>query len=168
METEDTIELPYASFFRRLVAFILDYLLISFLMSIILSLFMPAGFAIEGPEVVEYDMDYVRDLTEAAGPLMLLFYIAWWLYNALMHASSWQATLGKRVMSIIVTDLEGNRISFAKATLRFIGKLISTFLIFLGYLLAAFTPRRQALHDMIGGTIVLKYRISEEVEDQRA
>lgn len=161
METEDTIELPYANFMRRLVAFILDYLLISILLSILITLFMPAGFAIEGPEVVEYDMDYVRDLTEAAGPFMIVFYIAWWLYNALMHASSWQATLGKRAMSIIVTDLEGNRISFAKATLRFIGKLISTFIFFLGYLLAAFTSRRQALHDMIGGTVVLKYRITD-------
>ena len=159
MDTEEVIELPYASFLSRLLAFIIDYLFITLILSILISIFMPAGFAIEGPEVVEYNEEYVRDLTEAAGPFMIVFYIAWWLYNAILHASRWQATLGKRAVGIIVTDLEGNRISFGKATIRFAGKLISTFIFFLGYLTAAFTSRRQALHDMIGGTVVLKYRI---------
>lgn len=159
MDTEEVIELPYASFLSRLAAFIVDYLLVTLILSILISIFMPAGFAIEGPEVVEYNEEYVRNLTEAAGPFMIVFYIVWWLYNAILHASRWQATLGKRAVGIIVTDLEGNRISFGKATIRFAGKLISTFIFFLGYLTAAFTSRRQALHDMIGGTVVLKYRI---------
>ena len=158
-DTEEIIELPYASFLSRLIAFILDYLLISLVLGVLISIFMPAGFAIEGPEVVEYDEEYVRNLTDAAGPFMIVFYIAWWLYNAILHASRWQATVGKRAVGIIVTDLDGNRISFAKATLRFLGKLLSTFIFFLGYLTAAFTSRRQALHDMIGGTVVLKYRV---------
>lgn len=158
METEEIIELPYASFLSRFFAFIIDYLLIWLVLSIIIAIFVPAGFAIEGPEVLEYNDDYVRDLTEAAGPLIIVFYVAWWLYNALLHASRWQATVGKRAMGVIVTDLEGNRISFGKASLRFLGKLVSTFIFFLGYLPAAFTSRRQALHDMIGGTLVLEYR----------
>lgn len=164
MENEESIELPYAGFLSRFIAFVLDYLLITFVLSIIIAIFMPAGFAIEGPEIMEYNEDYIRDLTDAAGPFIWVFYAFWWLYNATMHASRWQATLGKRAMSIIVTDLEGNRISFAKASIRFVGKLISTFLFLIGYLLAAFTSRRQALHDMIAGTIVLQYRIPKEEE----
>lgn len=162
MENEDYLELPYAGFFSRFVAFILDYLLISLILSFMIAIFMPANFAIQGPETMEYDEEYIRDLTDAAGPFLWIFYVVWWLYNAILHASRWQATLGKRAMGIIVTDLEGNRIGFGKATLRFAGKIISTFIFFLGYVLAAFTSRRQALHDMIGGTIVLKYRIPRE------
>ena len=159
METEEIIELPYASFLSRLIAFVLDYLLVSIVLGLLISIFIPAGFAVQGPEVVEYDEEYVRNLTDAAGPFVYVFYGVWWLYNAIMHASRWQATLGKRAVGIIVTDLEGNRLSFGKATVRFLGKIISTLIFFLGYLTAAFTSRRQAIHDMIGGTVVLKYRV---------
>lgn len=158
-ETEEYLELPYAGFLNRFVAFILDYLLISIIMGFVLALFLPAEFMAEGPEAFEYNEDYVRDLSEAAGPWQYVFFLIWGLYNALMHASNWQATLGKRVMGIIVTDVEGERLSFSKALLRFLGKLLSTILFFIGYFFALFTSRRQALHDLLAGSIVLKYRV---------
>lgn len=163
-ETENVIELPYAGFISRFVAFVLDYLLISIIMGFVLALFLPAEFMAEGPDAFEYNEDYVRDLTEAAGPWQYIFFLVWGLYNALMHASHWQGTLGKRAMGIIVTDLEGERLSFGKAILRFLGKLLSTFTFFIGYLLALFTSRRQALHDLIAATVVLKYRVPAEVK----
>jgi uncharacterized RDD family membrane protein YckC len=85
-----------------------------------------------------------------------LGFFAPWLYEAFMTSSEWQATVGKRVMSIIVTDTEGKRISFARATGRHFAKYISAFLLGIGFIIAAFTEKKQALHDMIAETLVLK------------
>jgi len=79
-----------------------------------------------------------------------------WLYEAFMTSSEWQATVGKRVMSIIVTDVNGNRMSFARATGRHFAKYISVFLLGIGFIVAAFSAKKQALHDMIAETLVLK------------
>jgi uncharacterized RDD family membrane protein YckC len=78
-----------------------------------------------------------------------------WLYFALMESSERQATLGKMALGIYVTDVEGRRISFAKATLRYFAKILSTLILFIGFIMAAFTARKQALHDMIANTLVL-------------
>jgi uncharacterized RDD family membrane protein YckC len=78
-----------------------------------------------------------------------------WLYFAGMESSERQATLGKMALGIVVTDLDGNRISFARATLRYFAKIISALILMIGFLMAAFTQRKQALHDMIAGTLVL-------------
>ncbi len=158
-ESDDIIELPYASFLSRTVAFIIDYLLISTLMSFWLAFVLPAEFMAEGPGILEYDEEYVRNLTEAAGPWLYVFLLLWCLYNAAMHAGKWQATLGKRLMGIIVTDTEGERISFGKALIRSFSKLLSIIVFIFILLIAAFTSRRQAIHDMISKTVVLKYKI---------
>jgi uncharacterized RDD family membrane protein YckC len=80
-----------------------------------------------------------------------------WLYFAGLESSARQATIGKSVMSLRVTDLEGQRLSFGHATGRFFAKLVSGLIPFLiGYLMAAFTEKKQALHDLIAGTLVLR------------
>jgi uncharacterized RDD family membrane protein YckC len=83
-------------------------------------------------------------------------FLAPWLYEAFMMSSEWQATVGKRVMSIVVTDLQGSRISFARATGRHFAKYLSAFLLGIGFVMAAFTSKKQALHDIIAETTVLK------------
>jgi len=79
-----------------------------------------------------------------------------WLYEAFMMSSEWQATVGKRVMSIVVTDLHGGRISFGRATGRHFAKYLSAFLLGIGFIMAAFTSKKQALHDIIAETVVVK------------
>ncbi len=79
-----------------------------------------------------------------------------WLYFAMFESSEKQATPGKAMMGLRVTDLEGRRISFGRATGRFFGRILSNFILFIGYIMAAFTEKKQALHDMIAGTLVLK------------
>jgi len=79
-----------------------------------------------------------------------------WLYFALMESSNKQATLGKMLIGIKVIDLEGNRISFGKATARHFSKIISGVILAVGYIMAGFTQRKQALHDIIAGTLVVK------------
>ncbi len=79
-----------------------------------------------------------------------------WLYAALQESSRHQATLGKRAIGLVVTDLDGNRISFGRATGRHFGKFVSTIVILIGYLMQPFTKRRQALHDIMAGCLVVK------------
>ena len=78
------------------------------------------------------------------------------LYFALMESSSMQATLGKAFMGLYVTDLRGVRVTFLRASARHWFKFLSTAIFFVGYLMAIFPPRRQGLHDMLAGCLVLK------------
>jgi uncharacterized RDD family membrane protein YckC len=73
-----------------------------------------------------------------------------------MESSYLQATLGKMAIGIVVTDLEGKRISFARATGRHFAKIISGFILFIGYIMAGFTQKKQALHDLIADCLVVK------------
>jgi uncharacterized RDD family membrane protein YckC len=82
--------------------------------------------------------------------------LIYWLYFAFMESSPKQATFGKQAMKIYVTDLQGNRISFARATGRHFGKALSSLILYIGYIMAAFTDKKQALHDMMAGCLVVK------------
>ena len=79
-----------------------------------------------------------------------------WLYEALFTSSAYQATPGKLLLGIRVTDVAGERISFARATGRHFAKIISAIILLIGYIMAAFTERKQALHDLMAGTLVVK------------
>ncbi len=93
-------------------------------------------------------------LAEGAGNLIGI--ILGWLYSAMMESSSHQATLGKMACGIIVTDVNGNRISFGRATGRHFAKFLSAIILGIGYMMAGWTQRKQGLHDMIAGTYVIK------------
>jgi uncharacterized RDD family membrane protein YckC len=77
-------------------------------------------------------------------------------YFAFFESSEKQATLGKQALGIIVTDLRGERISFAMAVGRYFSKIISALILLIGFIMAGFTEKKQALHDMIAGTLVIK------------
>ena len=79
-----------------------------------------------------------------------------WLYFALLESSDKRATLGKMACGLIVTDLAGGRIGFGRATGRFFAKFLSSLILMIGYLMVAFTQRKQGLHDMIADTLVLR------------
>lgn len=81
-----------------------------------------------------------------------------WLYFAAFESSSWQATPGKRAVGIVVTDTQGRRISFARATGRYFASWLSHILLNIGYIIGAFTPRKQTLHDYIANTVVVHGR----------
>jgi uncharacterized RDD family membrane protein YckC len=80
-----------------------------------------------------------------------------WLYHALMESSEWQATVGKKALGLVVTDMAGLRVSFRRSTGRHFGKIITNMVPFLiGYIMAGFTEKKQALHDMLAGCLVLR------------
>jgi uncharacterized RDD family membrane protein YckC len=91
-------------------------------------------------------------LLVATGSLVLT-----WLYHALMESSEWQATVGKKVLGLVVTDMAGQRVSFGRSTGRHFGKMLTNLIPFLiGYIMAGFTEKKQALHDMLAGCLVLR------------
>lgn len=86
---------------------------------------------------------------------ILVITVGNWLYHTWMESSRYQATLGKMALGIVVTDMYGNRISFARANGRFFGKIVSGMIMNIGYLMAAFTEKKQALHDMLASCLVV-------------
>jgi uncharacterized RDD family membrane protein YckC len=132
----------YARFSQRLVAALVDALVFAVPL-VVLSL------------ITESSSDKAGSIPGVSRISIAVVVPAAWLYSALMESSARQATLGKGVLGIIVTDLDGKRISFGKATARYLGKLVSAVLLFIGFIVAAFTTRKQALHDMIVGTLVV-------------
>lgn len=94
---------------------------------------------------------------ERAGiTLALLELVIGWLYFVLLETSQKQATLGKMLVEIKVTDINGNRLGFGQATGRYFSKMISMIILGVGFLFPLWTPRKQALHDIIAGTLVLR------------
>jgi uncharacterized RDD family membrane protein YckC len=88
---------------------------------------------------------------------LLVTLIGTWLYHALLESSEWQATAGKKALGLIVTDTSGARTSFARASGRHFAKIITGLIpLGIGYILAGVMEKKQALHDMIAGCLVLR------------
>jgi uncharacterized RDD family membrane protein YckC len=123
----------YAGFWRRVAAFLIDQVVIAAILAIIV--------------VIMY--------YSIAIPSRYIAFSVEWLYFAGMESSHRQATVGKIVMGIIVTDLDGYRISFFTATIRHLAKILSGLLLGLGYFMIAFSARKQGLHDKIAECLVV-------------
>ena len=78
-----------------------------------------------------------------------------WIYHAWMESSDWQATVGKKALDLVVTDLAGRRLTFWRATGRHFAKIVSNMIYPFGHIIAGFTDKKQALHDMIAGCVIL-------------
>ena len=88
--------------------------------------------------------------------VVFLSYVLQVLYFTIMEASKYQATLGKMALGLTVTDMDGKPLDFVKAFLRNFAKIISGLLFMIGYIMAGLTDKKQALHDMIAGALVVK------------
>ena len=135
----------------RAVAYLLDTILISAVFGAFAS-FYPSTF-MKFPEANSPSLTSLPQLTPFAFTLTIS---VTWLYYTFFEASGWQATPGKRVVRIYVTDLNGRRLTFARAATRNLGKLISSLTFLVGYLLAGFTEKKQALHDLLARCLVLR------------
>jgi uncharacterized RDD family membrane protein YckC len=140
----------YAGFWLRFAAYVID--------SIILGLvFVPVGFVL-GLLMANADVgdDATMGMFQAVNGLVnVASIVATWLYSSLLESSSWQGTVGKKLVGLRVTDMSGHRISFGKATGRHFGKMLSGLICLVGFIMAAFTEKSQALHDQLAGTLVL-------------
>jgi uncharacterized RDD family membrane protein YckC len=155
----------YAGFCLRFVAALIDGLISLFVFAIIIALvigfiglgtlreqFEEMGRGLNGPSPVFPAMLVVTIVT-----FYLFLLLASWLYFAGMESSEHQGTLGKMALGLVVTDMEGRPISFARASGRFFSKIITNLVpVYIGYIMAGLTEKKQALHDMIASCLVLR------------
>jgi len=138
----------YAGFWLRFLAYLIDTLLMA---AVCVPLGLVLGIAIGASGV---------DEASAETPLVNMFsnvvsIAVGWLYHSLLESSSWQGTVGKKLLGLRVTDLDGHRIGFGRATGRYFGKILSAMICLIGFIMVAFTEKKQALHDMMAGTLVV-------------
>jgi uncharacterized RDD family membrane protein YckC len=146
----------YGGFWIRFVAWLLDVIIVGLVL-------MPFRMAILGVMGVSMGVGGMRDnpanlfvMLPALGLSGMVMMAGSWLYEALMTSSSKQATIGKMALGLKVTDLRGQRLTFARATGRYFAKYLSSMTLLIGYIIAGFTARKQALHDFAAGTYVVR------------
>jgi uncharacterized RDD family membrane protein YckC len=151
----------YAGFWLRFVAYLIDSLLIGLV-------FMPLGLVLVfwlSANQGNIDEGTLATFQVINMLINLVSIVVTWLYSAWLESSSWQGTVGKKVVGLRVTDMSGNRISFGRATGRHFGKIISSMICLVGFIMAAFTEKRQALHDMLAATLVVTGPIGDQYRE---
>ncbi len=135
--------MKYAGFWIRFWATIIDSLIWSPMVLIVV-------FLINVMNVSRNDTAFITVV------VLVINQILAWLYSALFESGGWQATPGKRLLGLRVTGLNGDRISFGRASGRYFSKLLSILTFYIGYIMAGLTENKQGLHDMVAGTLVLR------------
>jgi len=152
-------DIVYAGFLKRWAALIIDSLV----------LFVPTF-------VLAFVFGFLATLSGGAGQSPMwaqaIGYLAWIIvapfYYAGFESSRHQATLGKQAVGIKVTDLAGRRIGLGRALGRWFAAALSYLTLYIGFFMAGFTERKQALHDYVAGTLVVdRWAFSEQPERQQ-
>jgi uncharacterized RDD family membrane protein YckC len=155
----------YAGFWLRLVAHIIDSLILSpVFIALMMLLFVMTGGLARFAELSRHRNANELDPAIFASLFSMFFVVGAvsllvsWLYFAYLESGEKQATWGKQVLGIYVTDLNGERLTFGRASGRFFAKWVTGLIpLGIGYIMAGFTEKKQALHDMIVGTLVLRH-----------
>ena len=133
----------YAGFWKRFCAYFIDTIIIQIVVLIVAFIF---GFFIGMSGGSETEGAIVGGIIGIVLP---------WIYHAAMDSSVKQATLGKMALGIIVTSTEGEKITFGRASGRYFGQILSALIFLIGYVMIAFTEKKQGLHDIMAGCLVL-------------
>lgn len=157
-----------AGFWIRFFAYIIDTILLSVIQTVVfIASAIIVGIAVPFVNEPETTGSYVKFVSQTyysgydyftfpfVSLLIFVSSVIGWLYFALLQSSEKQATLGKAAMGIIVVDENYERLTFARATIRYFSKFISGMMLNFGYIMAGFTKRKRALHDFIAGTYVI-------------
>ena len=137
--------MQYSGFWLRLVAYMIDMAILGALPLIVALIIAPIFFTGSWGITLLGVGIFIIPVVGTTG----------WLYYALMESSSYQATLGKRALRLRVVGMHGEPVSFGRATARFFAKMLSSILL-IGFIMAAFTEKKQALHDRIAGCVVIR------------
>lgn len=140
-----------AGFGRRIVAALIDGVL-SFIITVVVMMVVMFFIRRSFLESGGFDQAFLLVfITSYLGGLVVA-----WLYFALGDSSAGQGTLGKRIMGLKVTKVDGGKIGFGRASLRYVGRLLGVLTLLIGFLIALVTPRRRALHDYVAGSVVVR------------
>jgi len=140
-----------AGFWLRLVAFLIDFTFMFFFTSFFWAIF-------QLPIPLDSISIFSGSFLLFKNPISIIF---GWLFYAAFESSRFQATPGKAILGLKVTNENFERIGFGQATSRFLGKILSGLIIGIGYIMIGFTKRRQGLHDKMAHTLVLKENVTE-------
>ena len=151
----------YAGFWLRVVAYLVDNIIIGVPFGIAFVLFLVfggLGAAIHGvQEGGQPNPEFVAFLVVFCIIFAAVALAGGWLYYAYFESSAWQGTPGKKMLNLFVTDMNGNPVSFGRASGRYFAKMITGLIpLGIGYILAGITEKKQALHDMIASCLVLR------------
>ena len=138
------IKKSYGGFWKRVIAYLIDAFIIAFPVTMIFGTVIPQAMM----------TDNVQVTSVAVSMPQVIMLVASWVYFAGLESSAWQATVGKKMLGMQVTDTSGERIDFIKATIRYFAKILSSFILMIGFIMVAFTAKKQGLHDFIAGTLV--------------
>ena len=138
------IKKSYGGFWKRVIAYLIDAFIIAFPVTMIFGTVIPQAMM----------TDNVQVTSVAVSMPQVIMLVASWVYFAGLESSVWQATVGKKMLGMQVTDTSGERIDFIKATIRYLSKFHSSFFLMIGFIMVAFTEKKQGLHDFIAGTLV--------------
>jgi uncharacterized RDD family membrane protein YckC len=145
----------YAGFWIRLLAYVIDVFIVNVIFAFLFVILILLMYVV----TLFFSLTNETFATFVVMPILFLFIFATpWLYFALMESSPKQATLGKMAVGIKVTDMNGKRIGFGRATGRHFAKILSGIILGIGYLMIAFTEKKQGLHDIMSGCLVIKKR----------
>jgi uncharacterized RDD family membrane protein YckC len=163
MEQTKPNDLIIASVWKRMIAFAIDILIVVALFSLLItflnwalqipieySLFEGRGISVQMTAYVKENFYKLVVIYSLAKLLIITFYFVG------LESSSWQGSIGKKLLKIKIGNSEGKRISIGKAFLRLFGKWISGQILGIGYLMAFFTKNKQALHDLLAATFVFE------------
>lgn len=163
METKDPIEFEYAPFHLRAVAFMIDFLIFAFaltILSTVLSAFdiklLPDFAGLSQKEIIEQ----LQTNSKSMRAMNLAITALYSFYYAYFESSYRQATPGKKLFKLKVVDIHGGQLGLFTALLRNFGKIISQALFLVGYIMAAFMPKKQALHDLFARTLVVRNNVT--------
>lgn len=147
---EKQVEILYGGFWARLAAYFIDRFIVGMIMFIlIVSLSFMSGFYAEAYSA--------NETFEAIFGLVIMFFALLGNFGYFVYMTyKYQSTLGKMAVGVRVLNDEGKKPTLGDVMMReVLGKIVSNFTLKIGYLIAAFTNKKQALHDMIGKTIVV-------------
>ena len=144
----------YGGFWLRFAAYIIDSILLSPIVAVVILRPLIARGTINADNPIAFLEGSSQQIMAAK----LLITMISWVYFASLESSIWQATVGKRILGLRVTDLEGRRISFLRASGRYFAKILSGMILLLGFVMAGFTEKKQALHDFLAGSLVMRSR----------
>ena len=145
---------PFAGFWIRFAAWFIDSL-VTFVGSLVIGVLVGL---VAGALIVALggSSDSISNVAQVVARVLAI--VGAWLYFSLLHSSSKQASLGQMALGLSVTDYAGRRLGWGRASGRYFASLLSGLIFGIGYLLIAFTERKQALHDLIAGTVVVQAR----------
>lgn len=153
----ESIKTNYAGFFLRVLAYFIDVIPMMVLLILFFLIFTDIKDVfikyLDNPHDLQARQDFIYNYRNKIRNISTLL---WIVYPIVFEASPFQGTLGKILLKIKVSNIDGSRITIGKSVIRNIFKLVSGFIVFIGLIMVGITKNKQGLHDMVAKTVVLK------------